>query len=45
MKREIIIIKVFVLKLINVERKMLTYQEIIHRISEQIASVCKESEL
>ena len=44
MKRGIIIIKTFVLKLINVERKMLTYHEITDRISEQIVSVCKESE-
>ena len=42
-------IQTFVLKVINNERKKLTYYEIIDRIAEQTASmiiqVCKESKL
>ena len=45
--RGIILIRIFVLKLINNERKILTHHEIIDRIAEQIVLVitqlCKES--
>ena len=37
--------KRFVLKVINIERKILTHYEIIDRIVEQIVSVCKEPKL
>ena len=45
----IMLIHMFVLKVINNERKILTHQEIIDRTAEQIESVltqvCKESKL
>ena len=37
------LIQTFVLKVINNERKMLTYHEIIDRNVEQLVLVCKES--
>ena len=49
MRREIMLIRTFILKVINNERKRLTYHEIIDDIAEQIVfvitQVCKESKL
>ena len=45
MGRGILLIRTFVLKVINNKRNILTYHEIIDRIAQQIVSVCKESKL
>ena len=49
MERGIIFIRIFVLKVINNERNILTHHEIIDRMVEQaksvITQVCKESKL
>ena len=49
MRREIMLIRTFILKVINNERKRLTHHEIIDDIAEQIlfvsTQVCKESKL
>ena len=39
------LIRTFVLNVINTERKYLTHHEIIDQIAEQIMSVCNESKL
>ena len=45
MESGIILVRTFVLKVINNERKILTHYEIIDRTAEQIVSVCKKSKL
>ena len=45
MGKGIMLIRAFILKVINDEKKILTHHKIIDRIAEQTVSVCNESKL